>query len=460
MEIGRVMPAMREVSFQTSEALLLPLHSIPLPEKDIDPQGKDSEGSLRKLRVSSGQSIYRMPGLQATINVASQSVSQSGSGAECIRERRWLMGKNSKIEWTHHTFNPWRGCTKISPGCTNCYAEKLSKRNPATLGVWGDHGTRVVAVDSYWQQPPKWNRDAKQVRERRRVFCASLADVFEDRPELVEPRYRLFDLINQTPDLDWLLLTKRPENVIRIYDDISNHFGWDEDMSVMNIWLGVTVENQEYADRRIPELLKIPASVRFLSCEPLLGPVSLEHVNFGNEIAIDLHDVLFPQRGPRYPGNGKPFPQYPGNSIDWVIAGGESGPNARPSHLDWFRSLRDQCKAANVPFHFKQMGEHEPTVAAADLQDHLRSGDEDGEDLKDAAKRQVIVYPDGRRVIPKRTYEWWEEQDFCTGFEDGYAPDMTGVPVMMRRVGVKVAGRLLDGVDHNGFPMIVGAHSR
>lgn len=258
------------------------------------------------------------------------------------------MAENTKIEWTHHTFNPWRGCTKVSAGCANCYAETLSKRNPATLGIWGDSGTRVVAAESYWKQPLKWNRDAAAAGERRRVFCASLADVFEDRPELTKPRRRLFDLINETPDLDWLLLTKRPENIEPMFDDVKRHFNWDEDMSVMNIWLGTSVENQEQADKRIPELLKIPAAVRFLSCEPLLGPVDLLKAfpAMGCSRFKDVDETT-----------GEVLADGAGLAdIHWVIAGGESGPNARPMHPDWARSLRDQCKAANVPIFIKQMG--------------------------------------------------------------------------------------------------------
>ncbi len=302
------------------------------------------------------------------------------------------MAENSKIEWTNHTFNPWRGCTKISEGCKHCYAEALSKRNPAILGIWGDNGTRVVASEGYWKQPLKWSRDAAKAGERRRVFCSSLADVFEDRPELIEPRRRLFDLINETPDLDWLLLTKRPESIGSMFDDIRRHFGWDEDLSVMNVWLGTSVENQEQADKRIPELLKIPAKVRFLSCEPLLGPVDLSCVNFGSETVTDVHDVLFPQHGLRYPDNGNPLPQLPGGSIDWVIVGGESGSNARPMQVEWARDLRDQCLRARVPFHFKQYGEHAPTSE----------------------------HRDGK--------------------------------VFMSRVGKKTAGRLLDGKEWNEFP--------
>jgi protein gp37 len=272
------------------------------------------------------------------------------------------MAENSKIEWTAHTFNPWRGCTKVSAGCANCYAETMSKRNPATLGVWGDAGTRVVASEAMWKQPLKWNQtaicgkcghseilgsdDCRHCGEnfhpqiRPRVFCSSLADVFEDRPELRAPRQRLFHLIDDTPNLDWLLLTKRPEYVIGLQPYKWDMCGWPK-----NVWLGTTVENQEQANRRIPELLKVPAAVRFLSVEPMLGPVDLTSIQFLNYHgnmeewdALDLHGVQT--------GNTA--------TIQWVICGGESGPYARPMHLDWARDLRLQCQLAGVPFFMKQ----------------------------------------------------------------------------------------------------------
>lgn len=265
------------------------------------------------------------------------------------------MAENTKIEWTHHTFNPVRGCKKVSDGCKNCYAEKMSKRNPETLGVWGDDGVRAIAAESYWKQPVKWNRDAEKDGERRRVFCASLADVFEDRPEWIEPRARLFDLIRQTPNLDWLLLTKRPDNIIHSIYQLPLDF-WPEETREMarnwlyglppkNVWLGTSVENQEQADKRIPELLKVPAKVRFLSCEPLLG---------------DIKWLCAPNERPQPRGIGTDYEWHPkgciDTAIDWVIVGGESGPDARPMHPDWARSIRDYCKAANVPIFIKQMG--------------------------------------------------------------------------------------------------------
>lgn len=254
------------------------------------------------------------------------------------------MGVETKIQWTHHTFNPWRGCTKVSPGCTNCYAETLSHRNPGVLGIWGDKGTRVIASESMWREPPKWDREAREAGVRRRVFCASLADVFEDRRELIEPRERLWDLIERTPNLDWLLLTKRPENwrrcwpLVPVPGHVSQNAGdgktWQK---FPNIWMGASVEDQQRADERIPALLQIPAAVRFLSVEPLLGPIDL-----------GLHRVAMPKHRESWPTERvRNF---------WVIAGGESGKGARECNLAWIRSIRDQCKEAGTAFFCKQLG--------------------------------------------------------------------------------------------------------
>lgn len=264
------------------------------------------------------------------------------------------MGESTKIEWAHHTFNPWRGCTKVSPGCQHCYAETLSKRNPAVLGVWGDKGTRVVAAESYWRLPVRWNREAEKAGERRRVFCASLADVCEDRPELVAPRRRLMMLILDTPHLDWLLLSKRPENFARLFDwSVLGCF--DADEWPPNVWLGTTTENQEMAEKRIPELLRIPAAVRFLSLEPMLGPVELE--------------LQHGCRGCNHPGNLIPTwnehgrcsvcdgTRHEPSGIHWVIVGGESGPpTARPMAREWVRSVVGDCEDAGVPVFVKQFG--------------------------------------------------------------------------------------------------------
>lgn len=179
------------------------------------------------------------------------------------------MAENSKISWTHHTFNPWMGCAKVSPGCKHCYAETLVTGRMG-LPVWGAHADRKITADSTWKEPYRWQKKARAAGERHRVFCASLADVFEPRPELAPVRARLFSMIESTPDLDWLLLTKRPERMAQLAAEA----GWCE-WWPSNVWAGTTAENQEEADRRIPHLLQVPAKVRFLSCEPLLGPLDL-----------------------------------------------------------------------------------------------------------------------------------------------------------------------------------------
>lgn len=295
------------------------------------------------------------------------------------------MGETTKIEWARHTFNPWRGCTKVSPGCQHCYAETLSKRNPAVLGVWGDQGTRVVAAESYWKQPVRWNREAGKVAheaemarargegipppERPRVFCASLADVAEDRPELVEPRRRLMMLILDTPNLDWLLLTKRPENLARLFDwSVLGCF--DADEWPKNVWVGTTTEDQEMAEKRVPELLRIPAVVRFLSIEPMLGPVDLDLARcqiHGREF-VEFDDgavELYCSECASDDGGGVidhgcwldacASVAQPG--INWVIVGGESGPaTARPMAREWVRAVVRDCDRAGVPVFVKQFG--------------------------------------------------------------------------------------------------------
>lgn len=315
------------------------------------------------------------------------------------------MAENSKIQWTTHTFNPWRGCTKVATGCANCYADTLGKRNPKTLGVWGPTGTRVVAAEAAWREVEKWNRDAelasrnwpsgdgrdKGEYQRPRVFCASLADVFEDwagrmsdsrglplcvndegrwyaegvpseLPEgddwgqrelkMDDVRARLIRLIDATQNLDWLLLTKRPENVRRMWswrdggDNPNLIENWHKKRK--NVWLGTSISCQEDADRNIPELLKCRdiAAKLFLSIEPMIGPVNLQRIDVNRDAAhydclIGRDELGMLRRGPK---------------IDWVIVGGESGPGARPCALEWILDIVQQCKAAGVPCFVKQAG--------------------------------------------------------------------------------------------------------
>ena len=239
------------------------------------------------------------------------------------------MAENSGIEWCDHTFNPWIGCTKVSPACDFCYAERLATGRMGR--EWGPKADRRRTKT--WGSPVKWNRRAEAEGRRFRVFCASLADVF-DNHRSIDPSWRqeLWALIEATPHLDWLLLTKRPQNIARCIPTSWHRSGVGKGFP-RNVWLGVTVENQAEADRRIPLLWWYDVRVRFLSCEPLLGPIHL------------TREAM--------------------SQIDWVITGGESGPNYRAADPDWFRSLRDQCEAAGTPFLFKQWEGKSPAAIKA-----------------------------------------------------------------------------------------------
>lgn len=241
------------------------------------------------------------------------------------------MGETTAIKWTDHTFNPWWGCTRVSPGCNHCYAETFAKRTGNA--VWGKDAPRRFFGDKHWAEPLKWDRAAAKAGRPALVFCASMADVFEDRPDLHDERARLFDLIDRTPHLIWQLLTKRPDNVLRLVP-FRWHSHWPS-----NVWPGTTVEDQQRADERVQTLAELPAPVRFLSCEPLLGPVDLRMWLWLPPFEDDERE-----RG-----------------IDWVIVGGESGPGHRNLDLNHARSLRDQCADAGVPFFFKQVGGQFPT---------------------------------------------------------------------------------------------------
>ena len=220
---------------------------------------------------------------------------------------------------------PWRGCTKVSAGCDNCYAENLSKRYHSEE-IWGPHAKRRFMGNAHWDAPIVWNNEAAARRQRERVFCASMADVFEVRDDLARHRSRLLTLIKGKRNLDSLLQTKRPHSIKKLLP-LDYRFP-------RNVWLGVSVEDQERADKRIPYLQAFPTpAVRFLSCEPLLGP-------------IDIRRYLQPGRN--------------GVRIDWVICGGESEHGARPMNPEWAESLLAQCREAGVPFFLKQWGNWAP----------------------------------------------------------------------------------------------------
>lgn len=262
------------------------------------------------------------------------------------------MGENSNIQWTTHTFNPWEGCQRVSPGCQHCYAEARNHRfagADSSKVLWGAKAPRRRTSPANWRKPLAWNRAAQAAGERHRVFCASLADVFEDRPELAPWRLELLELIRTTPSLDWLLLTKRPESIQALLREARRTFStatplhtwltsWlDHGQPPANVWLGTTVEDQERADERIPALLYAPAAVRFLSCEPLLERVDLSKwLNvWGVSDATGKTEC---------------------SAIDWVIIGGESGHGARPFDTAWARDLVRQCRSAGVAPFVKQLG--------------------------------------------------------------------------------------------------------
>jgi protein gp37 len=368
------------------------------------------------------------------------------------------MSTNSKIEWTDHTFNPWIGCSKISTsktcggGCDGCYAEfstPVRVLRAKGIETWGPHAARHRTSPANWAMPLRWNAQAEafaaEHSRRQRVFCASLADVF-DNAVPVQWRIELVRLIMSTPNLDWLLLTKRIGNAAEMLEvafrgHTAQREGWRDNVPP-NVWIGATVVNQAEADRDIPKLLAVPASKRFLSMEPLLGPVDLSHID------IDGHSEIFPLAGTGgcedYDGNAAP--DLP--ALDWVIVGGESGPSARPMHPDWARSLRDQCATAGVPFLFKQWGEWFPVSQQAEGFTHrlYRSNrkarpHEDQGALDDCYGRtclveQAVIHEDGSVLAPLAPMAF-----------------LQGTGAMLTfKAGKKAAGRALDGREWNEVP--------
>lgn len=270
------------------------------------------------------------------------------------------MAEQSAIEWTDHTFNPWEGCQKVGPGCDHCYAENRNARwNHGTAVNWGPGAPRRRTSAANWRKPLRWNAEAAAFAEvydrKQRVFCASLADVFDNA---VHPGWRsdLFDLIYMTPNIDWLLLTKRIGNVAGMMQQL------EIEALPVNVWLGATVVNQQEADRDIPKLLATPAAVRFLSCEPLLGEVRLDriHEEFDGGLGHSWESCLNGKRFSPWAGDDED-PMIPGHpKIDWVIVGGESGAGARPMANEWAQGIVDQCQRASVPVFVKQLSSGGP----------------------------------------------------------------------------------------------------
>lgn len=305
----------------------------------------------------------------------------------------------SKIEWTDETWNVVTGCTKVSAGCTHCYAERMSKRLAGRYGYPADKPFQVTLHPEKLAEPLKWKRP-------RRIFVNSMGDLFHpDVPTLFLAD--VFSVMEQAKQHTFMILTKRPEGMkwLRLNGPIVGR------EPLPNVWLGVSVENQATADERIPLLLQTPAAVRFISAEPLLGSVDL-HIK-GVDTTCRCAGCL---------DLAKSSPDmWQAQRIDWLIVGGETGPGARPMHQDWVRSLRDQCQTAGVPFFFKSWGDWSPIGLLA------------------TKSESIYLTNDGATM-------------FCNEYATGEKPTLN--PIRMAKIGKKESGRILDGRTWNEFPEV------
>lgn len=228
-------------------------------------------------------------------------------------QRRIALADGAIVPLPGYTFNLVWGCVKVSEECRDCYAETIADHYG--FDVWGPNKGRRTFGEAYWRRPLAWNRQAERQGYKRLVFCSSMADTYEDHPVVGEERLKLWPLIEATPWLQWLLLTKRPENVLAFSP-------WGEQWP-SNVSVGTSIGTGKHLEERLSHLIRVPVGIRFVSCEPLLE-------------ALDLSAWL-------------PW-------LQWVIVGGESGRQARPMRPEWARALRDQCQEASVAFYFKQWG--------------------------------------------------------------------------------------------------------
>lgn len=308
----------------------------------------------------------------------------------------------SKIEWTEKTWNPVIGCDKVSAGCKNCYAMRMAYRlmhNPKMAGRYAGIAQKTASGDINWTGEVKVLHDQLTIplatRKPTVFFVNSMSDLFHESVpfEFID---LVFEVMERCPQHTFQILTKRPEVMLHYFDNrlLST--------ALPNVWMGVSVENQQAANDRIPYLLRVPAAVRFLSMEPLLGPVTFRWASWHPHTEETARDITV--NGNKFKGHG----QYDGiDGIDWVICGGESGPGSRPMHPDWVRTIRDQCKEAGIAFFFKQWGTYLPAE----------------ENVSDA------TFIDTGRVVPSELN-----------------------PTMFVKVGKTLAGRLLDGVLHDEMP--------
>lgn len=358
------------------------------------------------------------------------------------------MSKNTNIEWTDHTINFWWGCHEVSPACTNCYARDWagfsSKKLFGTKVLWGKGKPRAERLEKARAEAMALNNQATKKGVQYRIFANSMSDWLDDEVEVKWLEW-LLDTILWTPNLDWQLLTKRPENFrkrltlcVPTFTNSDLRRSWVEEWISgeaipPNVWIGTTVEDQIRAEQRIPELLGIPARVRFLSCEPLLGALDLEKIALPDKCdSCDAPTYFNTFSGDICCGsgcNGLRDGCHHGahliNSIDWVICGGESGQKARPIHPDWVRSLRDQCQEHQIPFFFNQWGKWFPFL-------DVEKDDSDG----------------------RADYAWFKREGYrihnlAGGF--GFHGDRVHV---MQPMDKGKAGRMLDGVEHSEIPVL------
>lgn len=336
---------------------------------------------------------------------------------------------STKIKWATKVWNPTTGCSKVSAGCENCYAINMSNRLSSiestkeryrgtvkrTEGGKLNWTGQVTGHVGQLNVPKRWKKP-------QRIFVGSMSDILHENIDFNFLR-EVFDTMSRCKQHTFMVLTKRPERLNEFWEWYAD----SEDLSprgltqvhIPNVWIGTSVENQEQAEKRIPHLLQVPAAVRFLSCEPLLGPVDISnylHDSNCNEVRQEIGCICSEPR------------EY---SCDWLIAGGESGHNARPMHPDWVYTLRDQCQTANIPFFFNQWGEFLPNGESGDPehQDSFTGDPMDYypdldkfEELQEESDKKLVV-------IKAHGHQFYKE-------------------------GKKKAGRLLDGKEWNEFPIV------
>lgn len=326
------------------------------------------------------------------------------------------MGENTGIQWANHTFNPWIGCTKVSEACHHCYAESEADHRFG-LVKWGPAGHRHKTAAANWRKPIQWDKRAAKLGIRYRVFCASWADVFEDNDELLEWRAELMALIEATPNLDWLLLTKRPEAVATLINAATsqNHNAWLR--ANPHVWVGTSIETQKRLEERMPHLLELECR-KFLSLEPLLEPVNLTGWAYRFEGAL------------WQPGNySDPLSAEMVAMVDEVIIGGESGQFARGTlHPAWVDNIRKRCQEAGVPFMFKQWGEWVPWVFWGPQTGWICSANGGHKSAGELSAATIDSDP---------AWQWGERHGLYQ-------------EIAYQWVGKKVAGRKLDGHYYDG----------